>query len=103
MTLANQACPKVQFCKRNIFDFKESSTDQKLTSLKLIIDKDYVVYVEDVVSYDFQSFFGEVGGTLGLLLGISLSHIFEFVGCSLKHGITKWLQRNKKVAFNLWI
>ena len=70
-------------------------------TLKLIIDKDYVVYVEDFVSYDFQSFFGEVGGTLGLLLGVSLSHIFEFIGNSLKHGFTKWAQRTKKIATNI--
>ena len=69
--------------------------------MQLIIEKDYVVYVEDFVSYDFQSFFGEVGGTLGLLLGVSLSHIFEFVGNSLKHGFTKWAQRTKKIATNI--
>ena len=80
---------------------ESSKENPYLASLQLIIEKDYVVYVEDFVSYDFQSFFGEVGGTLGLLLGVSLSHIFEFVGNSLKHGFTKWALRTKKIATNI--
>ena len=94
MTLANQACPKVHSCSRSIFDFKESSTERSQpNSLKIIIEKDYVVYVTDFISYDFYSFFGEVGGTLGLLLGYSLAHIFEFLIHSVKLGLTKWMQR----------
>ena len=92
MTLANQACPKVHSCSRSIFDFQESSTEKSQpNSLKIIIEKDYVVYVTDFISYDFYSFFGEVGGTLGLLLGYSLAHIFEFLihSVKLKYGSRK--------------
>ena len=33
--------------------------------------------IEDHISYDTQSFIGEVGGTLGLLLGLSFISIFD--------------------------
>ena len=89
-TLADQACPKVQFCKQSLFKFQESSKETKWTAtLKLTVGEDYVVYVTDFISYDFNSFFGEVGGTLGLLLGYSLAHIFEFLIQSLKQGVSK--------------
>ena len=94
MTLVNQACPKVHSCSRSIFDFQESSREKpQPNSLKIIIEKDYVVYVSDFISYDFNSFFGEVGGTLGLLLGYSMAHIFEFLIQALKQGVRKWTQR----------
>ena len=81
---------------------KPSSTSSaiKRQTLKIFIDNDYVVYVEDTPSYDFQSFFGEVGGTLGLLLGISLAHIFDFLD-SLWRGFISWI-RTKKFAIDLW-
>lgn len=36
-----------------------------------------VQVIEDHIAYDTQSFIGEVGGTLGLLLGLSFISIFE--------------------------
>ena len=97
LTLANQACPKVHSCSRSIFDFKESSAERSQpNSLKIIIEKDYVVYVSDFISYDFNSFFGEVGGTLGLLLGYSMAHIFEFLIQALKQGVRKWTKQAQR-------
>jgi hypothetical protein len=34
---------------------------------------------EEVWSYDFMSFIGELGGTLGMLLGVSVLSIFELI------------------------
>lgn len=36
-----------------------------------------VQVIEDHIAYDTQSFIGEVGGTLGLLLGLSFISIFD--------------------------
>ena len=74
-----KSCPRFQFCQRTIFDFDEEEKTGQSGSLKIAIQHDYVVHVKDFVSYDWQSFIGEVGGTLGLLLGISFAHIYDFL------------------------
>jgi hypothetical protein len=38
-----------------------------------------VVEINDTLSYDGQSFVGEVGGTLGLMLGLSFISVFDLV------------------------
>ena len=56
MTLADQACPKVQFCKRNLFDFKG-------LSMSLQNNFNHQIYPSDL---------------LGLLMGINpLVRIFK--------------------------
>ena len=37
----------------------------------------YIQVIKDSWSYDMQSYIGEVGGTLGLLLGLSFASIFD--------------------------
>ena len=89
-------CPREQPCKLWIFtyyDIKDPTSGREL--LKLNLDSDYVVMVTDIWSYDFQSLFGEVGGTMGLLMGISFAHIFQFLG-SLKHQFHNWMNNMKK-------
>ena len=46
--------------------------------LKIDLQNTYVQNVEDNIAYDFQSFIGEVGGTLGLFLGLSFVSFIEF-------------------------
>ena len=46
--------------------------------LKIDLQNAYVQNVEDNIAYDFQSFIGEVGGTLGLFLGLSFVSFIEF-------------------------
>ena len=46
--------------------------------LKIELQNTYVQNVEDNIAYDFQSFIGEVGGTLGLFLGLSFVSFIEF-------------------------
>ena len=70
----SDVCPRTHFCNRDMYEFIENVPKERndnRSTLKLIIDNDYVVYVEDAESYDFQSFFGEVGGTLGQCYQIS--------------------------------
>ena len=52
--------------------FKEKST------LKIQLDNPNVLTIVDSYSYDIQSFVGEVGGTLGLFLGLSIFSFVEF-------------------------
>ena len=51
-------------------------------------EKELVTYVEEYFTYDWQSFIGEVGGTFGLFLGVSmlttLFDLIDFVCHSLK-------------------
>lgn len=90
-------CPREQPCHLWIFSYYDikdpSSSSREL--LKLNLDSNYVVVVKDIHSYDFQSLFGEVGGTMGLLMGISFAHILKFFG-SLKNQCRKWIQQSSK-------
>ena len=60
----------------------------RLTSLDITFEKELVTYVEEYFTYDWQSFIGEVGGTFGLFLGVSvfttLFDLIEFFNYSLK-------------------
>ena len=88
-------CPREHPCHLWIFnyqDLNDPTSGREL--LKLTLDSDYVVTVTDIWSYDFQSLFGEVGGTLGLLLGISIVHIFQFFG-SLCNQLRDWIRKMK--------
>lgn len=74
------SCSRLLACQHSIYDHVLIANETFYAStLKIIVDNEYVVYVDDFVSYDFNSFFGEVGGTLGALLGISIAHMFEFL------------------------
>ena len=60
---------------------ESSSTNNKWnkvnSELKIRLKTPNVLNIADSYSYDFQSLIGEVGGTLGLFLGLSM---FSFVG-----------------------
>ena len=94
-------CPREQPCHLWIFSYYDikdpSSSSREL--LKLNLDSNYVVVVKDIHSYDFQSLFGEVGGTMGLLIGISLADIVNFFGSFLsflRRLLCKWIQYLKR-------
>ena len=86
---------KVDDLAFSIYEFVEgtNTVSSYLTSLDLKIGNKYVIYVIDFVSYDFQSFFGEVGGTLGLMLGISLPSIFQ-IFIKAWQTLRKWQRGN---------
>ena len=52
------------------------------TKAKLLIEMESsnVQTIQDSVAYDLQSLIGEVGGTLGLFLGLSAMSFVDFVG-----------------------
>ena len=44
------------------------------------IQNELVTYVEEYFTYDWQSFIGEVGGTFGLFMGVSmLTTLFDLI------------------------
>ena len=48
------------------------------TVLKIQLENPNILTIVDSYSYDIQSFVGEVGGTLGLFLGLSVFSFVEF-------------------------
>jgi len=54
--------------------------------------------VTEAYFYDFNSFIGEVGGSLGLFLGLSLLAAFDAIAISLSY-CTKRLKRRNKNEF----
>ena len=79
---ARTICPNYLPCKRSIYQDLvmqkplENSVNSKLT---LHYSSPYIQMIKDSWSYDMQSFIGEVGGTLGLLLGFSFASLFDLI------------------------
>lgn len=76
-------CPAKPKCKKSIYDvsfepFQEGHGTSK-SKLKIQLASTKVVFIEDSHDYDLQSLIGEVGGTLGLLLGLSFFSLFELI------------------------
>ena len=72
-------------------DEEDSNETSQLTKVDISLQNELVTYVEEYYTYDWQSFIGEVGGTFGLFLGVSmLTTIFDLI--ELMHRIFKcWL------------
>ena len=76
-------CPPQPKCKKSIYEvsfepFQERHGTSK-SKLKIQLASSKVVFIEDSHDYDLQSLIGEVGGTLGLLLGLSFFSLFELI------------------------
>ena len=51
-----------------------------MTLVEMSIQNELVTYVEEYFTYDWQSFIGEVGGTFGLFMGVSLlTTLFDLI------------------------
>ena len=75
-------CPSVQSCTH--IDYKLTvSANLNLGSKQSVIGiefyKPVVKYYIEEISYDFQSLIGEVGGTMGLTVGLSFLSIVEWI------------------------
>ena len=69
-------------------DEEDSNETSQLTKVDISFQNELVTYVEEYFTYDWQSFIGEVGGTFGLFLGVSmLTTIFDLI--ELMHRIFK--------------
>ena len=48
--------------------------------VEIAFSNELVTYVEEYFTYDWQSFIGEVGGTFGLFMGVSmLTTLFDLI------------------------
>ena len=79
-----QECPQMPRCKRSIYKLATTPNaylDYLSTGsvLKIQLDSPNVQTIEDSVAYDLQSLIGEVGGTLGLFLGLSTMSFIDFI------------------------
>ena len=83
-----ESCSRFPRCDRSFYQVTESTlynealVEKKISRFILRPVTSTVQYVVDSFTYDDQSFVGEVGGTLGLMLGysfISVVDFFEFV------------------------
>jgi hypothetical protein len=69
---------------RSMFDISlsnmiSSAVNTTASILRIQPASQNVVEINDTLSYDGQSFVGEVGGTLGLMLGLSFISVFDLV------------------------
>ena len=75
-------CLQIPKCKRSLYKIRVRSMDKKNPSqsrVKIQLENLYVQTIEDSIAYDLQSLIGEVGGTLGLFLGLSTYSFVEFL------------------------
>ena len=81
---SKRACPLIKRCKRanyELFENFQLGEDPTYSDLILKPLDSTVQYVKDDLAYDTQSFIGEVGGTLGLMLGLSFISVIDFIQC----------------------
>ena len=80
--LNEKDCPKMPKCKRSVYQMDlETTKDGSYEKSNLIIKlkNPNILTIVDEYSYDLQSFIGEVGGTLGLFLGLSMFSFIELI------------------------
>ncbi len=64
----NQTVYPVTIEKEPVFDGKLSKDNDNVSIIQIDLESPMVEYVIDSYSYDFQSLFGECGGTLGITM-----------------------------------
>lgn len=74
-------CPSGTKCKSTLYKVRTDITNNGLQQAKVTIklESPIVQNVVDSYAYDLQSLIGEVGGTLGLFLGLSTYSFIEFL------------------------
>ena len=76
-------CPEIPKCKRSIYkvDIKEGPKHEGSSHANVVIEFESpnVQNIVDTIAYDLQSLIGEVGGTLGLFLGLSTYSFVELI------------------------
>ena len=78
-----ETCPEFPKCKRSIYklDIKDEPKNEvsNHASLTIQLESPNVQSIVDTIAYDLQSLIGEVGGTLGLFLGLSTYSFVELI------------------------
>ena len=92
-------CPQMPKCKRTVYKmvlFPDESLPHATQESVLIIqlESPNVQTIVDSEAYDLQSLIGEVGGTLGLFLGLSMFSFIDFFVYILRKMSTRKLFLN---------
>ena len=82
--MSRRLCPSGLKCNRSIYNVRTELTksavlDDNKAIVDIQIESPTVQNVIDSYSYDSQSLVGEIGGTLGLFLGLSTYSFVEFI------------------------
>ena len=86
-------CPKNPKCRRSVYKITNHNPTSKpsknvgFSNFQIKLESSNVLNIVDSYAYDLQSLIGEVGGTLGLFLGLSMYSIVTFAA----HVINKLL------------
>ena len=80
----NKTCPSGYRCNRPIYNIrkeiiKSSVADDNQAIVDIQLESPTVQNVIDLYAYDSQSLIGEIGGTLGLFLGLSTYSLVELI------------------------
>ena len=83
-----EKCPSGTKCNRPIYNSKMEVKSNPIYStkaeVKIQLENPSVQNIKDSYAYDSQSLIGEVGGTLGLFLGLSTYSLVEFFTCFME-------------------
>ena len=81
--ISSQGCIQTNYIIDSSEDFK-AKYGLHSSTIKISINKPIVEYYIEEISYDFQSLVGEVGGTLGLTVGLSFLSISDWAMTVIK-------------------
>ena len=73
-------CTSKMACKQPTYQLEMTkSVKVENSTIELVLASPIVEYNIDSISYDLQSLIGEIGGTMGLTLGLSIYSLIDFV------------------------
>ena len=75
-------CLEIPKCTRSDYDLqitKDQSKIYRSSIVKIQLARPDVQVIEDSLAYEFFSFLGEFGGTIGMFLGFSFFSIFDLL------------------------
>ena len=78
-------CPNVEQCHKTKYDMEIVTYDNNQTVLYVRYQNPVVEYRISYVNYDLQSWISEIGGTIGLTLGISGLSLVEVMSIAIKN------------------
>ena len=78
----SKECSEIPKCTRSIYDLhirKDQTKVFEKSIVKIQLARPDVQVIEDSLAYEFFSFLGEFGGTIGMFLGFSFFSVFDLL------------------------
>ena len=75
-------CLEIPKCTRSVYDLQITKVQTKVHGSSIVnihLARPDVQVIEDSLAYEFFSFLGEFGGTIGMFLGFSFFSIFDLL------------------------